>query len=188
MVSDRLDFDLRVLSGASGAGKTWLCERIVAEQRRRGRDTAGLLTLPRIVQGDKIGMDVQDIRTGERRPLAERTPAGNGPVTGMWHFHAEGLEWGSRLLERVGPCDFLVVDELGPLELERGEGWVAGLDVLRAGRYRRALAVVRPTLLLPFQVRMPTPARIMMVDRVNQAQRLEQISAWLGPADPGAGA
>jgi hypothetical protein len=50
----------------------------------------------------------------------------------------------------------LVVDELGPLELVRNQGWTAGLDVLRAGRYRLALAVVRPSLLACFEDRLGT--------------------------------
>ena len=40
-----------------------------------------------------------------------------------------------------------LVDELGPLELVRGEGWQAALETLAQGGYRLALVVVRPELL-----------------------------------------
>ena len=36
---------------------------------------------------------------------------------------AEVLAWGTRILQQATPCDLLVVDELGPLKFERGEGW-----------------------------------------------------------------
>ena len=51
------------------------------------------------------------------------------------------------LLEANPNCDLLVVDELGPLELVRGEGWQAALEALAQGGYCLALVVVRPELL-----------------------------------------
>ncbi|MCJ7625183.1 MAG: hypothetical protein MUO76_16925, partial [Anaerolineaceae bacterium] len=43
-------------------------------------------------------------------------------------------------------CDLLVVDELGPFELVRAEGWVSGVKLVDGGNYRLALVVVRPEL------------------------------------------
>lgn len=45
------------------------------------------------------------------------------------------------------PCDLLIVDELGPLEFNRGEGWIAGLTAVDSGSYQSALVVIRPSLL-----------------------------------------
>jgi nucleoside-triphosphatase THEP1 len=39
------------------------------------------------------------------------------------------------------------VDELGPTELQFGQGWIEAITLLREGDYRLALVVVRPTLL-----------------------------------------
>jgi hypothetical protein len=39
------------------------------------------------------------------------------------------------------------VDELGPLEFNRGEGWIAGLAAVDSGNYQSALVVIRPSLL-----------------------------------------
>ena len=41
----------------------------------------------------------------------------------------------------------LVIDELGPLEFLRGEGWMAGFEAVNSGEYRVALLVIRPSLL-----------------------------------------
>lgn len=42
--------------------------------------------------------------------------------------------------------DFLIVDELGPLELERGEGLTIAVKILHDGKFDKALIVVRPHL------------------------------------------
>lgn len=43
--------------------------------------------------------------------------------------------------------DYLVVDELGPLELERGEGLTNAVELLKSGEIKKALVVVRPHLI-----------------------------------------
>lgn len=42
--------------------------------------------------------------------------------------------------------DYLIVDELGPLELERGEGLTNAVELLKSGEFEKALIVVRPHL------------------------------------------
>jgi nucleoside-triphosphatase THEP1 len=147
-----------VLSGESGCGKTTLCARVAALARAQGLLVAGVLTPSCLVDGRKVSLDVEDVRTTLRRPLAEacaelqQSSAGSAgsPATESWRFYADGLAWGTEVLQHATPCDVLIIDELGPLELVRGQGWVIGLDVLRGGGYRLALVTVRPSLLLRF--------------------------------------
>jgi nucleoside-triphosphatase THEP1 len=178
-----------VLSGESGCGKTTLCAQVVTLARARGLAVAGVLTPPRLADGRKVGLDVADLRTGQRRPLAEacaephRSIVGNtdGPAMGSWHFHAAGLAWGTLVLRRATPCDLLVIDELGPLELLRGQGWTVGLDLLWAGRYRLALVVVRPELLARLQERLDrVELLILTMTEANRDALLGQIVALLG--------
>jgi nucleoside-triphosphatase THEP1 len=136
-----------LLTGKSGSGKTSYCSRIATRAREQGLAVAGLLTPPRFGKGRKIALDVEDIRTGQRRPLAEARGAAQGPAIGHWQFHSEGLEWGAEILQRATPCDVLLIDELGPLELTRNLGWAVAVDVLKEGKYRVAAVVVRPALL-----------------------------------------
>jgi nucleoside-triphosphatase THEP1 len=51
-----------------------------------------------------------------------------------------------------------VVDELGPLEMERGRGWVKAFDVLEDTDFTLALVVVRLELLVRVQLKLPTSA------------------------------
>lgn len=132
---------LLLLTGERGVGKTTVCQRTVALASAAGWSCGGLLTL-RLAGGDE--REVVDVCTGERRLL---TTTGNGVRQGDYIFDPETLAWGEDVLARALPCDLLVVDELGPLELERGQGWAGAIDALSHGQFRLALVVVRPELL-----------------------------------------
>jgi hypothetical protein len=143
-----------VLAGESGCGKTTLCARVIDLARAHGLIVTGVLTPPRFADGNKVGLDVEAVRTGQRRPLAAHLGCTDGPATESWRFHADGLAWGTIVLRCAAPCDLLVIDELGPLELTHGLGWQVGLDSLRIGHYRLALVTVRPGLLSRLQGRL----------------------------------
>ena len=127
-----------IISGERGAGKSATCQRALGLARAAGYSCAGLLTLP-----DGVDLVVVDVSNGERRTL---TVSEGGLRQGRYLFDPKVLAWGARVLERALPCDLFVVDELGPLEFERGQGWGGALDLLRRGQYDLALVVVRPVL------------------------------------------
>ncbi len=142
---------ITILTGEKGSGKTMLCRRIMEGALRRGLDAAGVLSPARCEDGMKVGIDVLAVRTGERRALAEADDRPGAVRTPRYRFDPGSMLWGAACLDAACPCDVLIVDELGPLELERGQGWVQALDILRAGRYGLAVVVVRPTLLGAFR-------------------------------------
>ncbi len=171
-----------ILTGESGSGKTSVCAQVAALARARGLKVAGVLTLPRVADGYKVGLDVKDIRSGECRPLAERVGATDGPATPGWHFHNDGIAWGTKVLRDATPCDVLVIDELGPLELVQGKGWTISLDLLRASRFRLALVVVRSSLLSHFTERLGGVKPLTLhVTGANQDVLPEEILALLEP-------
>jgi nucleoside-triphosphatase len=166
-----------LLTGESGCGKTTLCTRVVAALKSRGVNVAGVLTLPRFAaqRGEKIGMDVENVRTGERVALAERVAVGKGTANLAWKFDDAGLARGTQILRDATPCDMLVVDELGPLELIHNEGWIVALDILEAGRYRAALVVVRPSLLESFQAHVKLQVTFETITPANREELAKHI-------------
>ncbi len=170
-----------VITGESGSGKTILCERIAASAREQGCKVSGVLTLPQMVDGRKIGIEAQDLRTGERRQLARRSGL-RGPATETWQFNEAALAWGALVLRRALPTDLFVVDELGPLELERAIGWVDALHLLCGGAYKLALVVVRPALVDLFRRRVPI-ARTVQVTPVDREERFQEMMAWVRGLD-----
>lgn len=165
---------LYALTGPRGAGKTTFCQKLIGLARATGRDVAGLISPAVVEAGERIGFDVEAIRTGERRILGRATPAAGLDVAlGRWCFSSAALAWGNQVLATSCPCDVLIVDEIGPLELRRGEGWTAALDALRRGPYRAALVVVRPELLDAAYAALP-------IARHFDVQDADQLIALLG--------
>lgn len=141
---------IHILSGESGAGKTTLCIATVARLQRVGAVVTGIVSPSRFEESRKTGIFVQDIRSGEQRLLAER---GNHDNLG-WSFDPDALQWGTDVLEAASPCDVLVVDELGPLELKHNKGWTIAWEVLDARNFLVALIVVRPSLIQTLKERL----------------------------------
>ena len=120
------------LMGAPGAGKTRVCRRVVEVGRHKGLRVSGLITDARWLASGRIVQTVLNLRTGERRRLAdyvgvdEGEPIGRG-VAGRfsWTFVGESVRWGRHELDRclAGAADLLIIDQFGPLELVAGSGW-----------------------------------------------------------------
>lgn len=149
-----------LVTGERGAGKTLFC-RAVVDAARAGPgtpDVAGIVS-PGVYEGGvQVGIEAEDLRTGRRRLLAQIRGPGEAPLseaTRLWRFDLETLAWGNEVLASAVPCDLLLVDELGPLELEQGGGWPAGLAAADSGDFRAALVVVRPRLLPAARRRWP---------------------------------
>ena len=64
-----------------------------------------------------------------------------------WKFNRVAINWGNNILRKSVPTDLLIIDEIGYLELEKGEGWNECFNVLESTQYQLALVVIRPELL-----------------------------------------
>jgi nucleoside-triphosphatase THEP1 len=148
----------------------------------------------------KVGFEAVDVGSGERWPLArtddpstsrsgERSPEQSrrmvgpsgqrrelgGPRVGPYSFDPDGLDRTLRVLRGAisAQCDLLVIDEIGPLELEQGEGFAPILDLLPVETPTHTLIVVRPALLDPLLLRLretsfATPSKIFSVTEGNR--------------------
>jgi len=137
-----------LLSGQIQSGKTSLCLDVIEIARKQEFRLGGVVS-PGVFQArEKIAIDLLDIRSGERRRLAESLGEGDPEIaTQRWAFRPDAVTWGNQILKNAVPCDLLVIDELGPLEFHRGEGWVNGFKAVASGDFRAALLVIRPSLL-----------------------------------------
>lgn len=157
---------LALLTGGRGAGKTRWCEALAGAAPGAGLSVAGLLSPAVLVGGEKRAIDLLDLASGDRRPLAERARPDRPGTAGLgWRFDPEALAAGNAALERIEACDLLLVDELGPLELGRGSGFTAAFGLLDARRYGLAIVVVRPGLVAAAEVRWPDAAPLWDLGR-----------------------
>lgn len=179
---------LIILTGPRGAGKSTVCSRLVELARSAGWQVSGLLSPAVFEAGQKTGIETIDLRTGRRRLLAARRRAGQPQtdlLTDHWQFDAGVLAWGETVLQQATPCDLLVVDELGPLEFERGGGWQAGLAALDWGRYRAGIVVIRPELLAMARRRWPAASPIHLSPATDPETGARLAAQVLWPDIPG---
>lgn len=165
-----------LVTGSPEAGKTSFCRMAANLARTSNWDVAGLLSTATIEEGQKVGIVAEDLRTGDLQPLATTTPRqGFNLPQGRWYFSRAALEWGAKVIRTSLPCDLLIVDELGPLELKQGRGWAVGIQILKQPGFQRALAVIRPTLLYLARGQFPRSEVISL----GAAQNLETaLKSW----------
>ena len=149
---------ITIVTGEIESGKTSFCRQMATALLEFGWDTAGILSPAVFEDGKKVAIDVLDLGSGVTERLANLNTAFSGlqgPETKRWRFSERVLEWCNAMLDQAVPCDLLVVDELGPLEFERGEGLTAAFEAVDTRQYRAALLVVRPSLLAKARRRWP---------------------------------
>jgi nucleoside-triphosphatase THEP1 len=170
-----MDMTLYALTGPRGAGKTTLCQRLIAQAKRTGCDVAGVISPAVIMDGQRAGFDVEDIRSGARRGLGRASPQpGFSLSLGRWFVNPSALAWANQILSCCCPCDLLIVDEVGPLELVQGDGWTNGLVALRTGPYRVAVVVVRPELLETARAVLPIAASFDVQQQADRERLVAQ--------------
>ncbi len=134
------------VTGPRGSGKSSRCAEFVIFARACGISVSGVLSIPVFDSAVKVAIELLDVGTGASRRFAHHH-GGKGADVGHWRLEDSALAWANGVLRIAADSELLLVDELGPMELLRGEGLVEGMRALDSGRYRLALVVVRPELL-----------------------------------------
>lgn len=174
-----------LISGWRRVGKTTLLQTLRAAALEAGLRMGGFLSPARFVNGVRTGIDVMDAATGDLVALAavsDEPHAGeNGPRTGHYIFTPDGLAAGLHFAAAGSTADVFLVDELGPLELVRGEGWAEVLPLIRARTFGAALVVVRPELVdaARTQLALPPETPVIMVDEETLVEWAILLSDWL---------
>lgn len=153
---------LLILTAPIQTGKTRWLEALISELASCGVTSYGVVAPGRWHREPESGELVKDgidnvlLPSGERVRLAEAARGHDGTAGLGWSFDANSLaRVDSHFAELASQADgapgLLVVDELGPLELKRGEGLVHAVELLERGpapAWPHAIVVVRPALVL----------------------------------------
>ena len=147
---------LTLITGPRGAGKTIWCTDLIGRAHARGLNVRGLISPSVFEAGQKIGIDLKDLQTGEQRHLAYRKGAAGGDVqTQDWQLVAETLDWGNSVLERIDTGDLFILDELGSFEFEHGMGLVEGIHIIDSLKKFPCVVVIRQSLISVARKRWP---------------------------------
>lgn len=134
----------------------------------------GVISPGRYEDNKKTGIYCLDIASGKKKLLTFYSPGWDEENPQRdWQFIRETLNWGNEVLGRSVPTDLLVIDEIGYLELEKGEGWANALAALDSRKYQYALVVVRPVLIENALERYPD-AKIMTISSTGDRKTIIQ--------------
>ncbi len=146
---------LILLTGPEHVGKTTACWKAVPALRAAGMKVAGFVSPPLLDEtGSKTGIEMLDLTNGEHQTFARvvaplKDSADEQPDVGVYRLVAGATEWARNVLAAalLANVDWLVLDEIGPLELHGGGGFAFALEPLADPiRVPNAIVVVRRSL------------------------------------------
>ena len=150
---DKSDGDVLILTGPKHSGKT----TALAAWTRGRTDVAGVLQ-----PTGPTGRSFVDLGSSEAIALEPVEPGEAEVLVRRFRFRAAAFDWANgrlRAAAEMGPR-YLVIDEVGPLELGGG-GLRPGLQAVVAGRYGTLLLTVREALAEAVHAELVPQARIV---------------------------
>lgn len=163
-----------IITGAIGIGKTTVCEKVIKIVRSSGYSCGGILT-HKAAHESLIALDIQ---TGERAILASTDNTFDGPRTPKYSFNPEAIKSGIRAINKAIDSDVLIIDELGYLELD-GEGFAKSLELVKTGRVKNAILVIRKQLLPAFLAQLGNNPAVVETTISNRDRLPRRICSFL---------
>jgi len=176
-----------ILTGSRGVGKTTVCNA-TADLARDLQHSVGGIVCPGLFDagGQKTGFDALDLASGDRWPLGRIGAAESGPRIGPFTLSGTGLAKSLAAMRTVCsvPPELIFVDEIGPLELIRGEGFAPVLATLPLDGPGHLLVVVRPSMVSVFMQTVDRRDWMVFAAREDNRQSFpRRISEVLWPGD-----
>jgi len=113
-----------IVCGSERTGKSTFLTKIIHQLKEKNIRPGGFIA-PALYENDiNIGHDLVDLSKGQRIALSRFQGDAAMPAVGKFFFSEEGIETGKKILalENLTNTDVVVVDEVGPWELQN-QGW-----------------------------------------------------------------
>ncbi|MDA3940076.1 MAG: hypothetical protein PF693_12350 [Spirochaetia bacterium] len=165
---------ITIITGARGVGKTTMLLKLVEEIKNTEISPSGIMT-PALYNedNDKVGFYVLNVANGEQWELGRSDKPLDGPSYVSFSFNGRGFIRANKILKKVlteGSTD-VFLDEVGPLELEKGYGFFPILSLISNFDLNHNLyIVIRPELIDEF-VKQFIPEREYKVIRITLENR-----------------
>jgi nucleoside-triphosphatase THEP1 len=135
-----------IISGNIQEGKTTFVEKVINRLQRKNVKAAGFLSKVIYENGERSGYTLIDLQSKTSAELCSIKEDKSRERYGKFYFNAEGQELGIRILQNIpDDADYIVIDEIGPLELG-GKGWAKAIEQLTRRDSRPMIWVVREQL------------------------------------------
>lgn len=111
-----------LITGRPRSGKTTVIKRVWDRTEAHGYRAGGVYCPERRVDGARVGFDIVDIMTGETRLLAH-VDREEGPQVGKYRIDVPAVDavCSAAFPRARNSADFLIVDEIAPMEVHSAE-------------------------------------------------------------------
>lgn len=139
-----------ILTGQINQGKTQFTSKLVEKLQKSGLLISGLITLGNANDKSRNAYNFQNILTVEQTKLCSTEPDPEKPRYGRFYFEQTGIEKGCTIIlgALTDPPDLLVIDELGPMEINN-RGWAPAIEKIVEAKACAQFWVVRERLVKP---------------------------------------
>lgn len=119
-----------IISGEKHKGKTTFVKALIEIFNQKKIMTGGFIAPGKFENNQRSEFSIFDVKSGKNMLLSS-IHFGEGESSGPFRFNREAQEFGKEILkpENLHGCQFVVIDEIGPLEL-KGKGWASSIDIL----------------------------------------------------------
>lgn len=165
---------ITIITGHRGIGKTTCLLKIIKKLRADSVKISGIITPP-IYNGKdkKVGFTAYNVETEEMWDLARTDKTLAGPSYGPFSFSKKGLIRANDVLkESLQKKDYTIfLDEVGPLELSKHQGFFPVLPLLTSSKRDLNLyIIIRPELIDIFvnQIILQREHRVLSINLENR--------------------
>ncbi|MFA7371870.1 MAG: nucleoside-triphosphatase [Sphaerochaetaceae bacterium] len=166
-----------IVTGPRNSGKTTFLYALCARLERAGYSIGGIGQVPPLSKSAKTTLTLSDLMDGEVRVLMDTQARVGWARRGRFYIDYGAFEWANwRLMEHAKRADYLVIDEIGPIELTKG-GFYPALEVIFNSYQGTVIAVVRDKLLDSFIkfYRLKTPLLTILRVREEWEKELSKV-------------
>jgi nucleoside-triphosphatase THEP1 len=150
MEMDKNHMPVFVLTGKVNQGKTTLANEIVSKLKKEGIRLQGFVCPGKKNDQSKYTYYIKDIESGVEHLLCSLHPDREKQHYGRFYFEEDGIKAGCQIINKSmeSQTDLLVIDELGPMEINN-KGWAPAIENVLEHNASAQLWVVRDGLVKP---------------------------------------
>ena len=141
---------LFILTGRINQGKTNFTLQLVKMFQNQGLTVRGFITLGNTNDSSRNAYKIKNLQSGEETALCSTQPDLEKLNFGRFYFEESGIKKGRNIIAQTlaQPTDLLVIDELGPMEINN-QGWAPAVENVVKENSTAQFWVVREKLVKP---------------------------------------
>jgi iron complex transport system ATP-binding protein len=136
-----------IITGEIHQGKTTFAKSIINNFIEQNYKIAGFLSIGINENGTRTGFSLNNLESSEQIELCSTIKDNSRFKLGQYYFNNDAITRGQEILsiEKISDKQLIVIDEIGPLELN-GQGWSIAIEDLTRSTTIPHLWVVRKSL------------------------------------------